>query len=106
MGQPPSLQHTLDRVDPSGNYSKENCRWADHDQHYQHQRIRRSGKGSLGIAGISLNKGKFLLRRGTGETRETLYNGYDYFEACCRARSWENVEQRHKLAMIKASKQQ
>ena len=30
MGEPPTTGHTLDRIDSSSDYFKENCRWATH----------------------------------------------------------------------------
>jgi hypothetical protein len=38
MGPKPSPDHTIDRVDPNGNYEKSNCRWSTPSEQRRNQR--------------------------------------------------------------------
>lgn len=56
MGEKPSIKHTLDCKDVNGDYSPENCRWAEYGVQNHNQRIRVTNKS--GYRGVSFSKQK------------------------------------------------
>jgi hypothetical protein len=69
MGPRPEGKFSIDRIDSSKGYSKENCRWAD----LQTQLYNRSCSRSFSVDGIAYNKNeihaKFGVCRQTLDTR-------------------------------------
>lgn len=88
MGEAPE-NTTLDRIDNTKGYSKENCRWATAVQQQHNKRI--SHTNSSGCTGVSWQtKGQqWLVSRMFNKRRVTLYWGPDFFQACAASKSWD-----------------
>lgn len=77
---------SLERVDNNKGYAKENCVWATRSQ--QNFNRRAQNNNTSGIIGVSYEKdrGYFVAKL----SREILYRGPSFFEACCQRKSAEN----------------
>ena len=64
MGEPVG-DETLDRIDPYGNYTKENCRWAGVKTQNRNTRLRATNK--TGITGVSAIGNKFMAKITVGK---------------------------------------
>lgn len=50
MGMPPSIKHTIDRINNDGNYCKSNCRWASRsDQCINRRKFKNNSSGRTGV---------------------------------------------------------
>lgn len=81
--------YTLYRIDNSGNYCKENCRWTDSTTQ---QLNRRMGKNNTsGVKGVHFvtSKQKWRACGQLWGDNETLYFGESFEEACDARKAWE-----------------
>lgn len=88
---PRPLGYRLERINNNGDYSPLNCTWATPTTQTHNQRLRCDNTSGLkGVTWDSSRKGRWFAR-GVTEGRYTfLYQGPDFFEACCARKSWEN----------------
>jgi hypothetical protein len=87
MGMRP-FDFTLERKDNNGAYCKANCKWATSTENNLNRRLFRKAKNnSSGITGVSWYATRNCWRAFGG--RDKLYQGDDFFKACCARKSWE-----------------
>jgi len=61
LGERPSRDYTLDRIDYKGNYTKENCRWAKRSVQ-NHNKSKKSDSITSDYIGVSLQKEKWVVQ--------------------------------------------
>lgn len=74
----------LDRIDNNKGYSKDNCRWVDHQANNENKRIYKANKtGISGVLQRNDREGEFRVRVKFKKKIVVDKTTNDFFEACC-----------------------
>lgn len=88
MGERPSPELQLDRINNDEGYYKENCRWVTAEENNSNKRpYSKATNNQSGITGVSYHENKSRWTSYIG--RHLLYNGKDFFQACCARKAFE-----------------
>ena len=89
MGNKPD-GYSLDRINPNGNYTPENCRWANGYTQQSNRRIK-SNTGIVGVSKMSSGQG-YLAEVGGRKTRVRKM-----FKTLEQAKSWRDIKLKERI---------
>jgi hypothetical protein len=93
MGERPSLQYSIERIDVNGNYTPENCKWATHSEQCRNRRNNRI----VEVNGVSLCVAAWAEKFGIQASTITmrLLSGWNAIDAVNTAVGQRRQEREH-----------